>query len=122
MGTPSPLSKVVILANYEKFEPLKAAMDKIGITGMTVTNVTGCGMQRGGAANYYRGVKMDMKLLPKIKMEIVVAKIPVDTVIETAKKALYSGNYGDGKIFVYDVRDVVRIRTGETGYDALQDE
>ena len=122
VGTPSPLSKVVILANYEKFEPLKAAMDKIGITGMTVTNVTGCGMQRGGAANYYRGVKMDMKLLPKIKMEIVVAKIPVDTVIETAKKALYSGNYGDGKIFVYDVRDVVRIRTGETGYDALQDE
>ncbi len=120
--SPSPLSKVVILANYEKFEPLKAAMDKIGITGMTVTNVSGCGLQRGGVVSYYRGVKMDMKLLPKIKMEIVVAKIPVETVIEAAKKALYSGNYGDGKIFVYDVRDVVRIRTGETGYDALQDD
>lgn len=116
------MTKLVILANPTKFEALKSAMDKIGITGMTVTNVTGCGVQKGSSNNYYRGVKMDIHLLPKIKMELVVSKVPVSTVIEAAQKALYTGNYGDGKIFVYDVEDVIKVRTGERGYDALQDE
>lgn len=116
------MTKLVIVANPTKFEALKSAMDGIGITGMTVTNVTGCGVQKGSSSNYYRGVKMDIHLLPKIKMELVVSKIPVETVISAARNALYTGNYGDGKIFVYDVEDVVKIRTGERGYDALQDE
>ena len=115
------MSKVDILANPSKFEALKAAMDKLGITGMTVTNVTGCGVQHGNPAGYYRGVKVDSALLPKIKMEIVVTKVPVEDVIKSAREALYTGNYGDGKIFVYDVESVYKIRTGEVDYDALQD-
>jgi Amt family ammonium transporter len=115
------MTKVVILAAHNKFEPLKIAMDKLGITGMTVTNVMGCGIQRGGR-EFYRGVAMESTLLPKIKVEIVVSKIPPKKVIEAAKAALYTGGIGDGKIFVYDVENVVRIRTGEEGYDALQDE
>jgi Amt family ammonium transporter len=95
-------------------------MDKIGITGMTVTNVLGYG-QQGGVTEYYRGVEFETQLLPKIKVEIVVSKVPVGAVIETAKKVLYTGNIGDGKIFVYDVENVVKVRTGEEGYDALQD-
>lgn len=114
------LTKVVILAKQEKFEVLKAAMSQIGITGMTITNVLGCGMQKG-ATEYYRGVPVEARLLPKIKMEIVVCKIPVETVIETAKSALYTGSIGDGKIFVYDVENVIKVRTNERGYDALQD-
>ena len=116
------MSKIVILANPTKFEDLKKAMDCIGITGMTVTNVTGCGLQKGDTNNYYRGVKVDISLRPKIKMELVVSKIPVETVIMAAKNALYTGNYGDGKIFVYDVDNVYKIRTGEWDYAALQDE
>ena len=114
-------TKISIVTRPDKFEALKAAMDAIGITGMTVSQVKGCGTQRG-AAQYYRGSKIDIKLLPKVKLETVVTKIPVETVIEAAKKALYTGNYGDGKIFVYDVVNVIRIRTGEEGYAALQDE
>ncbi|MDF2587330.1 MAG: ammonium transporter [Anaerocolumna sp.] len=115
------LTKIVIIAKQSKFEVLKEAMNTIGVTGMTVTNVLGCGMQKG-STEYYRGVPLEMNLLPKVKVEIVVCKVPVDTVIETAKKVLYTGSIGDGKIFVYDVENVVKVRTGEEGCDALQDE
>lgn len=116
----SEMSKVVIICKQERFEALKTAMSEIGITGMTVTNVLGCGMQKG-STEFYRGVPLETHLLPKVKTEIVVCKVPVETVVETAKKALYSGKIGDGKIFVYDVADVIKVRTGESGYDALQD-
>lgn len=114
------ITKVEIITKQSKFEALKNAMDRIGITGMTVTNVLGYGVQ-GGMTEYYRGVEFETHLLPKIKVEIVVSKVPVSTVIETAKKVLYTGNIGDGKIFVYDLENVVKVRTGEEGYDALQD-
>ncbi len=114
------MSNVTILLHMEKFEALKAAMLDIGITGMTVTNVMGCGVQHG-KPEYYRGVVQDITLLPRVQVEIVVSKIPVRAVIETAKKVLYTGHIGDGKIFVYDVENVVKVRTGEEGYDALQD-
>ena len=114
------MSKVVIITKPEHIEALKNAMSAIGITGMTVTNVLGCGMQKG-STEFYRGVPIETHLLPKIKMEIVVCKVPVETVVETAKNVLYTGRIGDGKIFVYDVADVVKVRTGESGYDALQD-
>jgi Amt family ammonium transporter len=114
------LTKIEIVTKQSKFEALKNAMDKIGITGMTVFNVLGYG-QQGGRTEYYRGVEVDTHLLPKIKVEIVVSKVPVRTVIETAKKVLYTGNIGDGKIFIYDVENVIKVRTGEEGYDALQD-
>jgi Amt family ammonium transporter len=126
-STPAPaaskglrMSDVVIITKQSMFERLKAAMDQIGVTGMTVTQVLGCGMQKG-KPEYYRGVEMESTLLPKIQVEIVVCKIPVRTVIEAAKAALYTGHIGDGKIFVYDVENVVKVRTGEEGYDALQD-
>ena len=115
------MHKVVILTRQSRFEALKNAMNDIGVTGMTLTNVAGCGVQKG-AAEYYRGVPVDVMLLPKIKLEIVVSAIPVEKVVETARKALYTGHIGDGKIFVYDVADVVKVRTGERGFDALQDE
>ena len=95
-------------------------MNEIGVTGITITNVMGCGVQKG-ARSYYRGVEMDMNLLPKIKIEIVVSLVPVKTVIETAKRVLHTGQYGDGKVFVYDIENVVKIRTGEEGFEALQD-
>ncbi len=113
-------TKIDIITKQNKFEALKDAMDKIGITGMTVTNVLGYGIQ-GGVTEYYRGVEFETHLLPKIKVEIVVSKIPVRTVIETAKKVLYTGHIGDGKIFIYNVDNVIKVRTGEEGYDALQD-
>lgn len=115
------LSKVVVLTKQSKFEDLKSALNAIGVTGITVTQVLGCGVQKG-ASEYYRGVKVDMDLLPKVKVEVVVSKVPVSEVVDAARKALYTGHIGDGKIFVYDVEDVVRVRTGETGYSALQDE
>lgn len=115
------MTKVVIITNQNKFTELKDEMNKIGITGMTAINVLGCGVQKG-YFEYYRGVKVDMNLLPKIQIEIVVSKVPVRLVIETAKKVLHTGHIGDGKIFVYDVENAVKIRTGEEGYDALQDE
>ena len=114
-------TKVCIVTRQNKFDQLKAAMNMIGVTGMTVSNVMGCGMQKG-ASEYYRGTPVDINLLPKIKVEIVISKVPVRTVIESAKKALYTGHIGDGKIFIYDVENVVKVRTGEEGYDALQNE
>jgi Amt family ammonium transporter len=119
-GTGLKMTKVAIITKQSMFERLKAAMDQIGVTGMTVTQVLGCGMQKG-RPEYYRGVEMETTLLPKIEVEIVVCKIPVRTVIEAAKTALYTGHIGDGKIFVYDVENVIKVRTGEEGYDALQD-
>lgn len=113
-------TKIEIITKQNKFESLKNAMDKIGITGMTVTNVLGYGIQ-GGHTEYYRGVEVETNLMPKVKVEIVVSKVPVRTVIDTAKKVLYTGNIGDGKIFVYNVENVIKVRTGEEGYDALQD-
>ena len=113
--------KVAIVTRQNKFDRLKAAMNEIGITGMTVSNVMGCGMQKG-ASEYYRGAPVEINLLPKIKVETVISKVPVDTVIEAARKALYTGHIGDGKIFISDVTGVVKIRTGETGYDALQND
>jgi len=115
------ITKIEIIIKQNKFEALKEAMSKIGVTGMTVTQVLGCGMQKG-KTEYYRGVETEVNLLPKVQVEIVVAKVPVRTVIETAKTVLYTGHIGDGKIFVYDVENVVKVRTGEEGYDALQDE
>ena len=115
------LSKVVILTKQNKFEQLKEAMNEIGVTGMTVTNVLGCGVQKG-STEYYRGVPLEMNLLPKIQVEIVVCKVPVSTVVQAARKVLYTGKIGDGKIFVYNVEEAVKVRTGEVGCDALQDE
>ena len=114
------LTKVEIICKERMFEALKAAMMNIGITGMTVTHVMGCGVQKG-KPEYYRGVEVEPSLLPKIQVEIVVSKVPVRAVIETAKKTLYTGHIGDGKIFVYNVENVVKVRTGEEGYAALQD-
>ncbi len=115
------MSLVTIITNPQRFTKLKEAMEKIEITGMTITHVQGCGMQKG-ASEYYRGVKMEMDFLPKVQVDIVVCKIPVETVVETARNALYTGHIGDGKIFVYHVENVIKVRTGEEGYDALQDD
>ena len=114
-------TKVEIICKERMLESLKNAMMKIGITGMTVSHVMGCGTQKG-FPEYYRGVVVEPTLLPKIQVDIVVSKVPVRDVIETAKSVLYTGHIGDGKIFVYDVENVVKVRTGEEGYDALQDE
>ena len=119
-GTTPKLTKVEIICKEARFEALKNAMTKLGITGMTVSHVMGCGVQKG-KLEYYRGVPVEATLLPKVQVDIVVSKVPVDSVIETAKKVLYTGHIGDGKIFVYDVENVVKVRTGEEGYDALQD-
>ena len=118
--SPSGIYKVAIIAKLSRYEKVKKAMNDLGVTGMTVTQVMGCGVQKG-AGEMYRGVEMDATLLPKVKMEVVVSKIPVDSVIEAAKKALYTGHIGDGKIFVYNVDKVVKVRTGEEGTAALQD-
>jgi Amt family ammonium transporter len=114
------ITKIDIIIKQSKFEILKEAMNEIGITGMTVTQVLGCGIQKG-KHEYYRGVETEINLLPKVQVEIVVAKVPVRLVIDTAKKVLYTGHIGDGKIFVYNVENVIKVRTGEEGYDALQD-
>ncbi len=112
--------KVAVIAKLSRYDKLKKAMNDLGVTGMTVTQVMGCGVQKG-AGEMYRGVEMDATLLPKVKVEVVVSKIPVESVIEAAKKALYTGHIGDGKIFVYNVDRVVKVRTGEEDYAALQD-
>lgn len=114
------ITKVEVVCKESRLESLKNAMVGIGITGMTVTHVLGCGVQKG-KPEYYRGVEVEASLLPKIQVDIVVCKVPVSQVVETAKKVLYTGHIGDGKIFVYDVENVVKVRTGEEGYDALQD-
>lgn len=115
------ITKVAIVTKQSKFEGLKSALDQLGITGMTVTQVLGCGMQKGGK-EYYRGVPLETTLLPKVKVEIVICKVPLALLVDTVKKALYTGNIGDGKIFIYDIENVIKVRTGEEGYDALQDE
>lgn len=114
------MNKIVIITKLSRYDKLKRALNELGVTGITVTQVTGCGIQKG-AGQMYRGVEMDMTLLPKIKLEVVVSKIPVDSVIDTVKKTLYTGKIGDGKIFVYPVSRVVKIRTGEENFAALQD-
>ncbi len=118
-GTPK-ITKIEIICKEHRLEALKEAMMKLGITGMTVSHVLGCGVQKG-KPEYYRGVQVEATLLPKVQVDIVVSKVPVRSVIEAAKKVLYTGHIGDGKIFVYDVENVVKVRTGEEGYDALQD-
>ena len=113
------LTKVSIICKQSKFEELKESLNNIGVNGLTVTQVLGCGTQKGMTTKY-RGAELDVVLLPKMKVEVVVSAVPVEEVIETAKKALYTGNIGDGKIFVYDVENVVKVRTGDSGFDALQ--
>ena len=113
-------TKISILCNQNRFESLKASLSQIGITGMTVTQVMGCGAQKG-RTEFYRGVMMTMNLLPKLKVDIVVSTVPVDLVVSTTRDSLYTGHFGDGKIFIYNVENVIRIRTGEEGVAALQD-
>ncbi len=113
-------TKISIITKQSKFTDLNTALTEIGVTGMTVTQVLGCGVQKG-KTEYYRGVELEMNLLPKIQVDIVVCKVPVKQVVDTAVKAIYTGHIGDGKIFISDVEDIVRVRTGETGFDALQD-
>ncbi|MDR1821602.1 MAG: ammonium transporter [Oscillospiraceae bacterium] len=115
------ITKVTVLTNPQKYAQLATALDGIGITGITVTNVHGYGMQKGNTT-IYRGVKVETKLLPKIQVDIVICKVPTDLLVKTVQDALYTGKIGDGKIFISDVEDVVKVRTGESGYDALQDE
>ena len=114
------LTKVVIITRQNKLDEFMQAMNEIGVTGITITNVMGCGVQKG-APTYYRGVEVDMNLRPKVKIEIVVSLVPVQKVIDTAKAVLHTGQIGDGKVFVYDIENVVKIRTGEEGFLALQD-
>lgn len=118
--TVQKLSKVVVITRQNKLEEFMQAMNSIGVTGITVTNVLGCGVQKG-ATTYYRGVSMDMNLLPKVKIEIVVSVVPVEKIVAAAKTVLHTGQIGDGKIFVYDVENVIKIRTGEEGAMALRD-
>ena len=112
------MTKIDIITRTSKFEELKEALNDIGITGMTVTQVLGCGMQKG-VTEMYRGVPMSINLLPKVKVEMVVCEVPVDLVVETAKRVLKTGEIGDGKIFIYPVENVIKIRTGEEGVKAL---
>ena len=120
MASATGMYKVAIIAKLSRYDQLRKAMNDLGVTGMTVTQVMGCGIQKG-AGDMYRGVEMDVTLLPKVKVEVVVSKIPVEDVVEAAKKALYTGHIGDGKIFVYNVDRVVKVRTGEEDFAALQD-
>jgi len=115
------MTKVTIITNQNKLSDLQNALEKLGVTGLTVTNVLGHGMQKGNPT-FFRGAPMDTRLLPKVKIDVVVCKIPTETIVETVQKVLYTGKIGDGKIFIYDVEDVIKIRTKEHGYDALQDE
>jgi len=113
------MTKIEIIMNPNKLDKLKNALNKIGITGITVTNAMGCGLQKGHT-EYYRGVAVDITFLPKIKVETVVCDVSVDLVIETASEILRTGNIGDGKIFTYELKDAVRLRTGERGPDAIR--
>jgi Amt family ammonium transporter len=114
------IHKISIICRLSKFDELKKALNELGVTGMTMTQVMGCGIQKGSTERY-RGAVVDSTLLPKVKVEVVVGEIAVDKVIETAKKALYTGHIGDGKIFVFNVAKVVKVRTGEEDIAALQD-
>jgi len=113
------LYKVDIITSASKFEELKDALNEIGISGMTVSNVLGCGIQKGHK-EFYRGLSLDINLLPKVKVEIVVCDVPTELVVDTAKKVLHTGGIGDGKIFIYDVKNIIRISNGTEGRDALQ--
>ena len=113
------MTKVDIIASPSKLDDLMDALDKIGISGMTVSNVMGYGVQKGHK-QYYRGTAVDVKLLSKVKVEIVICEVPLDTLIDTVKSVLHTGNAGDGKIFVYDVSNVIRISNGAEGRDALK--
>lgn len=113
------LTKIDIITSPSKFDDLKDALNEIGIAGMTVSNVLGCGMQKGHK-EYYRGNTVEMNLLQKVKVEIVVCDIPVQEVVDVAKKVLHTGNIGDGKIFVYEVQNAIRVSTGDEGVAALQ--
>lgn len=113
------LTKVDIIASQGKYQDLVEELNKIGITGMTVTNVLGCGIQKG-QREFYRGKSVEVNLLPKVKIEVVICDVPVEDVVAAAKKILHTGKMGDGKIFIYDVQNVIRISTGEEGRDALQ--
>ena len=124
-SVPSPdgsdkLTNIVVIFKQQKLQQFIEAMEAIDVKGITVTNVLGCGMQNG-QRNYYRGTTVEMNLLPKVKAEIAVCAVPVDSVIDAARSALYTGNYGDGKMFIYDIENVIKIRTGEEGYNALHD-
>lgn len=120
MDMTTGMHKVVIVAKLSRYDRLKNALNELGVTGMTVTQVMGCGIQKG-AGEKYRGVEMDVTVLPKVKVEVIVGNIPVNKVIETAKRSLYTGHVGDGKIFVYNVQKVVKVRTGEEDLEALRD-
>ena len=120
VASTSGIYKVVIVTKLSRYEKLRKALNDLGVTGMTMTQVMGCGIQKG-AGERYRGVELDATLLPKVKIEVVVSKIPVADVIDTVKRTLYTGHIGDGKIFVYNVDQVVKVRTGEMGFAALQD-
>ncbi|WP_298838254.1 P-II family nitrogen regulator [Clostridium sp.] len=111
-------SKIDIITSASKFDELKEALNAIGVSGMTVSNVLGCGIQKGHK-EFYRGLALDINLLPKLKVEIIVCDIPVDLVVETAKKVLHTGKMGDGKIFIYDVKNIIRISNGAQGREAL---
>ena len=117
---PTGMYKVVIITKLSRYDKIRKAMNEIGVTGMTVTQVMGCGIQKGSGEKY-RGTEVDATLLPKVKIEVVIGNLPLDTVIEAAKKTLYTGHIGDGKIFVYNVDKVIKVRTGETNLAALAD-
>ena len=124
-SVPSPdgtnkLTNIVVIFKQQKLQQFIEAMEAIDVKGITVTNVLGCGMQNG-QTNYYRGTTVEMNLLPKVKAEIAVCAVPVEKVVAAAKAALYTGNYGDGKMFIYDIENIIKIRTGEEGYNALHD-
>ena len=114
------MTKVTIITNQSRFAELQDALEKLGVTGITITNVFGHGMQKGHQT-YFRGAPVETRLLPKVKIDVVISKIPTDVLVDTVQKVLYTGNIGDGKIFVYDVEDVIKVSTNEHGYDALQD-
>ena len=115
------MTKVTIITNQSRFSQLQDALEQLGVTGITITNVFGHGMQMGHQT-YFRGAPVETRLLPKVKIDVVICKIPTETLVDTVQKVLYTGHVGDGKIFIYDVEDVIKIRTGERGYDALQDD
>ena len=114
------MTKVTIITNQSRFAELQDALEKLGVTGITITNVFGHGMQKGHQA-WFRGAPVETRLLPKVKIDVVISKIPTGVLVDTVQKTLYTGNIGDGKIFVYDVEDVIKVSTNEHGYDALQD-
>ncbi|TCL00032.1 nitrogen regulatory protein P-II family [Natranaerovirga hydrolytica] len=112
------ITKIDIITRPSQFEELKNELNKIGITGLTVSHVLGCGLQKG-KTEYYRGNPYSIDLLPKVKMEIVVSEVPVEEVVRVAKEVLGTGEIGDGKIFIYPIQNVIKVRTGEEGVDAL---